>query len=251
MQSLLKTVLKTKNLALVSLPFLLASSAYAQFNEATANKIGTLITTVNSSIVGALATLFIALAVTAFFWGIIEFIVASRSGESKAMENGKQFMLWSVIALFVMFSIYGIIKFGQGILFPGYNLQKISIPGFEINGTTSGTPSTPGTGPGDAGPGTNTGTGDILCANKNEGDECASGKVCAKFTVGNTASLRCVQSGSSNPGNTGNNGNSGSGPAYSCSGKTDGTVCYVNGDTEEKGICISNGCTPASGIPMP
>ena len=50
-----------------------------------------------------------AIAIIFFFWGMIQFI--RNSGEQKARDEGKQKMLWSIIALFVMVSIYGIITF--------------------------------------------------------------------------------------------------------------------------------------------
>lgn len=105
------------------------------------SKFGQQITDVNKTVVSAFATLFMALAMVAFFYGMVEFILASRDGESKGMQNGKQFMLWSVIGLFVMFSIYGLIKFGQGIL-GIQNSTSIVIPSFQIGGggnNTSGT----------------------------------------------------------------------------------------------------------------
>ena len=73
----------------------------------------TLIDDFTDNVVGALGTLFLALGVVAFFFGMFQFILASRDGDEKKIKNGKQFMLWSVISLFVMFSIYGIIRFTQ------------------------------------------------------------------------------------------------------------------------------------------
>ncbi len=48
-------------------------------------------------------------AVIYFFWGVGQFIL--QAGDPKAREEGKQQMLWGVIALFVIFSIFGIISF--------------------------------------------------------------------------------------------------------------------------------------------
>lgn len=107
---------------------------------ASADKIqefGTLITSINTTIVSAVATLFMACATVAFFYGMAMFIIASRDGEEKAITNGKQFMLWSVIALFVMFSIYGIIRFAQGVI--GIEGKtNIVIPTFQIGGAAPG-----------------------------------------------------------------------------------------------------------------
>ncbi len=50
-----------------------------------------------------------ALALVFFFWGMGQFIL--HSGDQKARDEGKQKMVWGVVALFVMFSIMGILWF--------------------------------------------------------------------------------------------------------------------------------------------
>jgi hypothetical protein len=49
------------------------------------------------------------LAFLYFFWGMGQFVL--KAGDEKARTEGKQKMVWSVVALFVMVSIYGIILF--------------------------------------------------------------------------------------------------------------------------------------------
>ncbi len=52
-----------------------------------------------------------AIAVCVFFWGMVKFM---STGDSSEREQGKQFMLWGVIALAVMFSVWGLVDlFGQ------------------------------------------------------------------------------------------------------------------------------------------
>ena len=53
-------------------------------------------------------------AVVYFFWGCGQFIL--HSDDEKTRENGKQKMLWGVIAIAVIFSIAGIIAWLGGIL---------------------------------------------------------------------------------------------------------------------------------------
>jgi hypothetical protein len=50
------------------------------------------------------------LAILAFFWGIFRYIF-SQSMEDK--KDGKSIMLWSLIALFIMVSLFGIIQLAQ------------------------------------------------------------------------------------------------------------------------------------------
>jgi hypothetical protein len=45
-----------------------------------------------------------------FFWGIGQFIL-NDSGNEKTRDEGKNKILWGVIALFIMFSIRGILSF--------------------------------------------------------------------------------------------------------------------------------------------
>mgnify|MGYP001568526203 CR=1 FL=1 len=52
-------------------------------------------------------TIVVGLAVVYFFWGVGQFIL--NSGDQKMREDGKKKIMWGVIALFVMFSIFGIL----------------------------------------------------------------------------------------------------------------------------------------------
>ncbi len=58
-------------------------------------------------IIGFLIPLIGALSLFVFFWGIAKFILAA--GDEKKLADGKQFMIWGVIAMFVMVSLWGII----------------------------------------------------------------------------------------------------------------------------------------------
>lgn len=49
-----------------------------------------------------------ALAIIFFFWGLAQFI---RSVSDKTIAEGKNKMIWGIVALFVMVSILGIIKY--------------------------------------------------------------------------------------------------------------------------------------------
>jgi hypothetical protein len=49
----------------------------------------------------------IGLAVLAFLWGVVQFIFSSE-GPQKA--DAKQFMVWGLIALFVMVSVWGLVR---------------------------------------------------------------------------------------------------------------------------------------------
>ena len=50
----------------------------------------------------------LALAVLYFFWGLITYIRAA--GDPKKADEGKSIMIWGIVALFVMVSIFGILN---------------------------------------------------------------------------------------------------------------------------------------------
>ena len=46
-----------------------------------------------------------------FIWGLAKFV--SHSGNEKSIEQGRQFMVWGIIVLFVMVSVWGIVALMQ------------------------------------------------------------------------------------------------------------------------------------------
>ena len=60
-----------------------------------------------SGIVGSLVPIVVALAVLAFFWGLANFIL--QAGNEQKRAEGKRLMVWGIIALFVIISIWGIV----------------------------------------------------------------------------------------------------------------------------------------------
>ena len=75
--------------------------------------------TVNSLLNGIVGTilqplveLMFVVALAIFFLGIIEFIMTSSTDEGR--EKGKKNILYGVIGMFVMFSVYGIIAIITG-----------------------------------------------------------------------------------------------------------------------------------------
>lgn len=81
-------------------------------------------------LVNSLVVIVIALAVLAFFWGLAKFIF-NVSGDEKSVEEGKRIMIWGIITLFVMVSVWGIIRFAQGEL----NLRRLLPPPTQSNPT--------------------------------------------------------------------------------------------------------------------
>lgn len=63
-----------------------------------------------------LVPIMIGLAIVVFFWGIVKFI--GHAGDERAREEGKQLIIWGLIALFVMVSLWAIVGFIQESLIP-------------------------------------------------------------------------------------------------------------------------------------
>ena len=62
------------------------------------------------------------IALLAFIWGLIKFI-SRVGGDEKAVTEGQKLMIWGLIALFVMMSVWGILRFfSTSIGFQGFGL---------------------------------------------------------------------------------------------------------------------------------
>ena len=81
----------------------LPSVTFAQLGgvQALAQSFGTLVTTLIPIVMG--------LAVLVFFWGLVKYI-SSTSDESSKLD-GKNLMIWGIVALFIMVAIWGIVNF--------------------------------------------------------------------------------------------------------------------------------------------
>lgn len=129
----MKKILINTGIFITSLSFF-AVTAHAQGVPDVNNGITTLaglIDAFTKNIVKSLGTLFLALGVVAFFYGVVQYLWGVRDGKPDKITAGNKYMAAGLLALFVMFSVYGIIKLGQGILFGSTNVNKIDIP--EIN----------------------------------------------------------------------------------------------------------------------
>ena len=84
-----------------------------------------------NTFLNALIGLFITLAIVVFFWGLIKYLV--NAGEEKS--EGLQIMFYGVLAIFVMVSIWGIIRLLQS-TFSVTSTSPVIPQGIQIN--TSG-----------------------------------------------------------------------------------------------------------------
>ncbi|PIR68971.1 hypothetical protein COX93_03405 [Candidatus Nomurabacteria bacterium CG_4_10_14_0_2_um_filter_30_12] len=62
-----------------------------------------------SCIIGkSVIPLIFALATVMFIWGVVQYVINNE--EDAKREKGKQFMIWGIIALTVMFSVWGLVR---------------------------------------------------------------------------------------------------------------------------------------------
>ncbi len=100
----------TKNLSYLSALLLaLPLAASAQTLQPLANLIGAI-----ARLVGALVPILITMALVAFFWGLVRYLF-SKDGE-KGLAGAKNLMIWGLVSLFVMVSVWGIVRLAQDAL---------------------------------------------------------------------------------------------------------------------------------------
>ncbi len=73
----------------------------------TARNLSELFSFVLTLLLDYVVPIIMGLAVVVFLWGILKFI--TKAGDEGAQTEGKQLMLWGIIALFVMTSVWGLV----------------------------------------------------------------------------------------------------------------------------------------------
>jgi len=70
--------------------------------------IETLVDSVNKVIIDPIIVFLFALAVVYFLYGLVEYLLNPDSEE--VHKKSKSHMMWGIIGMFIMFSVFGIIK---------------------------------------------------------------------------------------------------------------------------------------------
>jgi len=66
-----------------------------------------------NTVINALVPIIISIALVVFFWGLVQYLVKIGGGSSQDRGDAIQLMIWGVVAIFVMVSIWGIIRLLQ------------------------------------------------------------------------------------------------------------------------------------------
>jgi len=67
------------------------------------------LTYITGIISNSIIPLIFALAIVMFVWGVVQFFILNADEEAKRTQ-GKQFMIWGIIALAVMVSVWGLVN---------------------------------------------------------------------------------------------------------------------------------------------
>ena len=84
--------------------------------------IGNLFNFFSCTLINAVLPLLVSLSVVAFVWGIIQYFLNPDNEEKR--KKGKSYMIWGIIALFVMVSMWGLV----GILSNTFLGGKVILP---------------------------------------------------------------------------------------------------------------------------
>ncbi|MEI6042620.1 MAG: hypothetical protein WCQ00_03595 [bacterium] len=68
----------------------------------------TLITSISRYILNPLIVLAFAVAMVVFTWGVFDYI--KGASDPKARETGRSHILWGIIGIAIMFSVFGIMR---------------------------------------------------------------------------------------------------------------------------------------------
>lgn len=113
---MLNKILKT-GLLLVTISSPLLAGAFLENTESILNSVLYLVRDFVIPIVFTLALLL-------FFWGVVKYIRSEGQGK----EDGRKIMIWGVVALFVMSSIWGLVSFLRDELDLGSGTTNMQIP---------------------------------------------------------------------------------------------------------------------------
>ena len=75
------------------------------------NNVETIVTKSSSIIGGGVTGLLMGVTFAVFLFSIITFLLKRRSGDDKGLQDAKNMLGWSVIAMFVMVAIWGLVTF--------------------------------------------------------------------------------------------------------------------------------------------
>jgi hypothetical protein len=120
----MKKITKILAAGSVALPFM----ALAQ-NAANFGWIDSLVAEVGQ-VVTSLIPLLIAIALLVFVWGVVKFIAAA---DDSARDDGKKKMIWGIVGLFVIISVWGLVALLRQLVGVGTGTTPNTLPTVNLN----------------------------------------------------------------------------------------------------------------------
>jgi hypothetical protein len=101
-------------------PFVaLAASCDKNSPDIKFDSVGHIINWASCTLIGFVVPLLFSLATVGFIWGIIQFFLNPDNEEAR--KKGKSYMIWGLLALFVMVSMWGLV----GVLTKTFGIQTL------------------------------------------------------------------------------------------------------------------------------
>jgi len=102
-------------------PFVTFAEELCKGSDTRLDSLGHIINWASCTLIEAVIPLLFTLATAGFIWGVVQFFIYPDNEEKR--KKSKSFMLWGIIALFVMVSVWGLV----GILTDTFGI-KVLIP---------------------------------------------------------------------------------------------------------------------------
>jgi uncharacterized membrane protein YvlD (DUF360 family) len=96
------------------------------------NAASQIIAAIDTYIINPLLLIIFAAGLFVFMWGMFQFMVAHTTTDAGRIKEGKDHMIWGVVGMFIMVSVYGIIS----LLDSTFNLD-VSNPDTTVNAPSS------------------------------------------------------------------------------------------------------------------
>jgi len=129
----MKKVIPLGILASLAMPFLALAAGTPIFGQS--DTLGNVIAKIGGLIAQATPVV-VALALLGFFWGLAIYIF-NQSNEKKKGE-GRNIMIWGILALFIMLSVFGIISVLQSTFNVGNDqIQNNNIPSISSSASSN------------------------------------------------------------------------------------------------------------------
>ena len=107
------------SIALGFAPYVAFAEEFCNTAETKLDSIGHIFNWASCTLIKFVVPLLFSLATVGFIWGIIQFFLNPDNEEKR--KQGKSYMIWGLIALFVMISMWGLV----GVLSKTFGIQTL------------------------------------------------------------------------------------------------------------------------------